>query len=173
MNAEERIKQWKLHDSIRGQFSFELYKSMALNKNIYLLTGDLGWGIFDNHKEDFGDRFINTGASEQSLMGIAVGLALSNKIPFVYSITPFLIYRPFETIRTYINHENIKVIMIGSGRDKSYIHDGFSHDASDIKLFLDPLVNIKQYFPDEKEQVPKVLNDALQSDNPSCIILKR
>ena len=41
-------------------------------------------------------------------MGMATGLALENKIPVVYSITPFIIYRPFEFIRNYLDHEKIR-----------------------------------------------------------------
>ena len=92
---------------MRGWFSYELYKRMKRNKNIYVLTGDLGFGMLDYIKKDFPKRFINVGAAEHSMVNIAVGLALENKIVFVYSITTFLIYRAFESIRNYLNHENI------------------------------------------------------------------
>ena len=78
---------------------------MKENKNIFLLTGDLGYNLWDNIKIDFKDRFINAGSSEQLMMGMAIGLAMDGKIPIVYSITPFLLYRPFELIRNYVNHE--------------------------------------------------------------------
>src|SRR5690554_4733225 len=136
------------HPSQRGWFGAELYEQMAKNSDIYLLVGDLGYKVFDRHFNMFPERCINTGASEQALLGIACGLALEGKIAVVYSITPFLLYRPFETLRTYINHENIPVKLIGSGRDTDYAHDGFSHDASDVKGFLDQLPNIKQYWPE-------------------------
>ena len=93
----------KRHDTMRGWFAYELYQQMKKNKNIWLVTGDLGYKMFDSIKDDFPDRFLNAGSSEQAMMGIAVGLALKGKIPFVYSITPFLLYRSFETIRNYIN----------------------------------------------------------------------
>lgn len=173
MKYGERIKNWKLHPSMRGHFSFELYKAMSQDKRIWLLVGDLGYSVFDNHRDDFPDRFINTGAAEQSLLDIACGLAMSGKIPFCYSITPFLIYRPFETIRTYINHEKLNVKLIGSGRDKDYAHDGFSHDATDVKYTLEHMRNIKQYYPEEKEFIPKIIENMVASEQPMFLSLKR
>jgi len=161
------------HDSMRGWFAYELYKHMESNKDIWLLVGDLGFGIFDKIRDDFPDRFINTGAAETAMMDIAVGLSLEGRIPVVYSITPFLIYRPFEVLRTYINHEMINVKIIGSGRDNDYKHDGFSHDATDVKDILSTLPNINQYYPAEKEEIPYLVDCVLHDKNPSFISLKR
>src|SRR5690349_11965372 len=122
----ERVAPPERYESMRGWFAYELYLHMSQNENIWLLTGDLGFGMFDTIKSAFADRYVNVGASEQALVGIGAGLALKGKIPVVYSITPFLLYRPFETIRNYINQDQIPLKMIGSGRDRDYSHDGFS-----------------------------------------------
>lgn len=158
---------------MRKEFAKELYKKMQENKNIWLLTGDLGFGVWDKIRDDFPNRFINCGAAEQSLLDISVGLALEGKIPFAYSITTFLLYRGFETIRTYIDHENINVKLIGSGVRDSYKHDGFSHDATDIKQFLDPLKNIKQYFPINNEVIPDLVHALVNIDRPSFVSLRK
>jgi transketolase len=100
--------------NLRRRFADETYKVMKKNKNIVVLTGDLGYKIWDQIRQDFPDRFYNVGAAEQALIGISVGLALEGKIPVVFSITPFLLYRPFETIRNYVNHEKIPIILVGS-----------------------------------------------------------
>lgn len=158
---------------MRNEFFKLLHERMAQNKDIWFITGDLGYGLADSIRDSFPDRFVNGGAAEQSIMDIAVGLALEGKIPFVYSITPFLIYRPFETIRTYINHEGINVKLIGSGRDDDYKHDGFSHDASDIYHFLDGFPHIGKYYPDSKSDIPDMLNSILESKSPSFLSLSR
>ena len=160
------------HKSQRGWFAGSLYNEMLKNDNIIVLTGDLGYGQFDKIKADFPDRFINTGAAEQSLLDIACGLALAGKIPVVYTITPFLL-RGFETLRTYINHEDIPVHLVGGGRDNDYAHDGFSHNASDIKAFLDPLTHIAQYWPDSVEEVAQYVVDMLKQAHPTFISVRR
>jgi transketolase len=163
----------KRHDSQRGFFAYELYRQMKKNKDIWLLTADLGFGMFDDIQADFPDRFVNTGAAEQSLIGIAVGLALEGKIVFCYSITPFLLYRPFEFIRNYPHHEKIPVKMVGSGRGKDYGADGFTHHCEEAKQVLDCLPNIVQYWPKEKEEVPKIVREAIKSNQPCFISLER
>ena len=158
---------------MRRDFKDELYKYMQENPNIWVLTGDLGYKMFDKIRDDFPDRFINCGAAEHSMMDIAVGLALKGKIPVVYSITPFLLYRPFEVLRTYINHEKIPVKLIGGGRDKDYAHDGFSHDATDDKIWMKNFENIVSVWPVSVPAMKKWLKIALEDDKPYYINLKR
>ena len=158
---------------MRRLFVEELYKEMARNPKIWLLTGDLGYGLWDKIKQDFPDRFLNTGAAEQALMGLGVGLALEGKVPFVYSITTFLLYRPFETIRNYINREKIPIRLVASGRDKDYEVDGFSHWSEDARYFLDGLPNIKQYWPNEKEEIPELVEEMTTNNKPCFISLRR
>ncbi len=167
------MKDYIPHPSFRGYFAHELYLQMQKNENIWIIVGDLGYKMWDKIREDFPDRFINAGASEQAMMGIAVGLALEGKIPFVYSISTFLILRPFETIRNYIDFEKIPVKLVGSGRGKDYLHDGISHwllqDYELMKLFK----NIESRWPRDKEEIPALVNEMLNSDKPWYINLKR
>lgn len=158
---------------MRPKFADLLYKAMLEDPDIYLITGDLGYGMWDKVRNMFPERFINVGAAEQSMVGIACGLAFEGKKPFCYSITPFLLYRPFETLRTYVSHEKIPVRLIGSGRNEDYTDDGYSHFSSDASLVLSALPGIKRFFPETEEDVADMLKLMLETDVPSFISLKR
>lgn len=158
---------------MRAIFAAEIHKRMAVNDKIWVLVNDLGYKMWDKVKLDYPDRFINVGAAEQALMGIAIGLALEGKIPIVYSISTFLLYRPFETIRNYINYEKIPVNLIGSGRNKDYIHDGISHWAEEDRQIMSILKNIKAKWPETAEEIPGLVDDMMKSDSPWYINLKR
>jgi len=134
---------------MRKEFSKLLHREMGKNENIVLLTGDLGYGLWDRIRIDYPNRFWNVGSSEQLLLGAAVGMAMEGKIPFVYSITPFLLYRPFEIIRNYSDHEKIPVKLIGGGRDKEYGYLGFSHWAEEDIDILSCFKNIDLYKPEK------------------------
>jgi transketolase len=161
------------HDSMRGWFAYELYKQMVKDERIWLIVGDLGYKAFDYIRRDFPERFINCGAAEQAMTGIAVGIALNGKIPIVYSITTFLLYRPFETVRNYINYEKIPVKLIGGGRDKDYLHDGISHWAEEDRKVMKIFGNIKTLWPENKEEIPQIVDKMINDQNPWYLNLKR
>lgn len=159
--------------NLRRRFADEIYAAMKKNKKIIVVTGDLGYRIWDQIRQDFPDRFYNVGAAEQALIGIAVGLALEGKIPIVFSITPFLLYRPFETIRNYVDHEKIPIKMIGSGRDKDYEHDGFSHWSQEDRDIMKIFKNINSIWPENADEVSKIVPKLLSDNEPWYINLKR
>ncbi len=159
--------------NFRRRFADSVYTEMEKNPKIIVLTGDLGYKMWDPIRNDFHDRFINVGAAEQSLIGLSVGLALEGKIPLAFSITPFLLYRPFETIRNYVNHEKIPVKLIGSGRDNDYLHDGFSHWSEEDKKVMEIFSNIKSFWPDDVETIPELVKQMVTDNNPYYINLKR
>ncbi len=150
---------------------------MARDDRVWILTGDLGFGLLDAHRDDFPDRFVNVGASEQLLLGAGVGLALEGKIPFCYSITTFLLYRPFEWHVNYLNYEKIPVRLVGSGMDMDYAHDGKTHQPSRLfgmdGLFETQLWNIDTYLPTDKTEVPTMVDKMVMRNEPSFICLRR
>jgi transketolase len=158
---------------MRPKFFQLLFNYMKQYKNIIFLCGDLGFGGADKIKEELPDQFINCGASEFSMVGIACGLAMTGKVPIVYSITNFTLYRPFEMIRNYVNHEKIPVKLIGSGRGKDYEHDGVSHQSEDAHKVLECFPNIEQYWPETTEEMEKNMKEIIDNDKPCFLSLKR
>lgn len=155
---------------MRKQFSEMLHSEMSLNENIVLLTADLGYGLWDKIKIDYPDRFFDVGSSEQLMLGSACGMALENKIPICYSITPFLLYRPFEWIRNYLSHEKINVKLAGGGRDRDYGYLGSSHWAEEDEIVLKQLKNIRIYKPEKLTN--QIFKDFFKT-GPSYINLKK
>ena len=68
---------------MRNTFIKELILQSKNNKDIYLITSDLGFRSFEPFKEKFPDRFINVGVSENNMIGISAGMALQGKKVFV------------------------------------------------------------------------------------------
>lgn len=151
---------------MRRKFVRDLYDLMVKDNRIVVIVGDLGFGAFDKIRHDFPDNFYNVGAAEQSMMSVAVGFAMSGKIPVVYSITPFLLFRPMEVIRNYINHESIPVIMVGAGRDDEY-KAGFSHYAGDHDI----IKHFKNIVFIEQEDFN--LEEIIYSGKPTYLNLRR
>ena len=158
---------------MRKEFAKRLHLEMGKNENLVLLTGDLGYGLWDRIKIDYPKRFYNVGSSEQLMLGAAAGLAMEGKIPFVYSITPFLLYRPFEFIRNYVDHEKLPVKLVGGGRDKDYGYLGFSHWAEEDAKVMSIFQNIKFLKPESNKDMLDSFDILLEENTPVYINLKR
>ncbi len=167
----EKIPQSEWHNSMRGHFAGSLYNAMIDDSRIRIVVGDLGYGMLDKIRDSFPDRFLNVGAAEQVAVGICVGMSLEGLIPFCYTITSFYL-RAAETIGLYLDGEQINVKLVGSGRDKDYLHDGESHFAMRAQSYLGSL-DIVQFYPNIKEEIPAIVSTMVNSKKPGFLSLRR
>lgn len=158
---------------MRSDFKHILFDRMKADKDIVLLTGDLGFGFFDRIRDELPNQFYNVGSAEFLMLGIGVGLALSGKKPICHSISSFLLWRPAEILRLYLNHESIPVKLLGSGRGWDYLHDNVSHYAGDDKDILSILPRIRGFWPATIEDLPSITDQWLAHDGPAYLNLKR
>ena len=90
------------------------------DERIVLMTGDLGYTVVEPFAERFPTRFFNVGVAEQNLLGLATGLAESGFIPFVYSMTTFVVLRAYEFIRNGPIAHGLPVRIVGIGGGFEY-----------------------------------------------------
>jgi len=150
-----------------------LLEEMSVNDRIRVVTADLGFGILDHIRNAYPDQFYNVGAAEQLMIGVGIGMAEQGLIPVCYSMSSFLLYRPFEFLRNYVNYEKIPVKLLGSGRDYDYSHDGVTHWAHDDEAVLSSLPNIDIYKPKTLEDLNTDFAEWINSDRPAYLNLTR
>src|SRR3989344_1980677 len=112
---------------MRTAFVEEITKLAEKDKNVWLLTGDLGFSVFDDFQKKFPKQYLNVGVAEQDLISIAAGLAMSGKKIFAYSISTFVTMRPLEQIRNDLCYQDLPVYLIGGGSTFSYSTFGCTH----------------------------------------------
>ncbi len=139
------------------------------DEHILMLVGDIGYRVFDKFRARHPDRFINMGICEQSLIGVAAGLALEGLKPWVYTITPFLIERPFEQIKLDIDQQQANVKLVGFS---DYPTLGPTHSEVDGPALMSMLPHIKAFFPKDGDQTENCVNQAYKIDGPAFISLK-
>jgi len=108
-----------------------LFELANNNKDVVLITGDLGFGLFEDFSEKFPSQFVNIGIAEQNMIGVSTGLALEGKIVFVYSIGNFPTLRCLEQIRNDACYHNLNINIICMGAGFSYGALGMSHHATE------------------------------------------
>ena len=156
---------------MRKQFFKYLIELAEHDKNIVFLTGDLGFGYFDEFRDKFPNQFINCGCIEASMVGIAAGLARAGKKPYVYSTSPFLIFRALEQIRNDVAYQNLNVKLIGVSHSGFL---GFSHQLLGQENeydILKNLPNLKFYAPITAIELGNVMKESYKNKEPAYIKL--
>ena len=102
---------------MRTAFVEELVRLAKEDERIWLVCGDVGYAVLEAFAHRFPERYLNAGVAEQSMTGIAAGLALSGKTVFTYSIANFPVMRCLEQIRNDVCYHglNVKIVAVGGG----------------------------------------------------------
>tara|TARA_B100000780_G_scaffold262413_1_gene215517 strand:- start:986 stop:1915 length:930 start_codon:yes stop_codon:yes gene_type:complete len=156
---------------MRFVFVDELIKSATKNKNIHLITSDLGYRAFEKFAKMFPKNFLNVGVSENNMIGVAAGMAAMGKKVFVYSILPFVLFRSLEQIRNNILHNNLDIKIIGAGGGFSYNVQGVSHNTSEDISVTRSLPNLAVYNPASRYEAKLVINLILNNKKPCFVRL--
>jgi transketolase len=136
---------------------------------IYVIVGDIGYQVFDEFRDKYPDRFINMGICEQSMIGVSAGMALEGLKPWVYTITPFLIERPFEQVKLDIDQQKVNVKLVGFS---DYPKLGPTHTELDMEKMMQLFKNISSYFPKNGDETSQFVNEAYDNNGPAFISLK-
>ena len=136
---------------------------------IVLIVGDIGYGVFDDFRKENPRKFFNLGICEQSMISFASGMALEGLKPWVYTITPFLIERPFEQIKLDIDQQNVNVNLVGFA---DYPTLGPSHAELDGEILMKLFKNIKSFFPKNSGETESAIYQSYKKNVPTFISLK-
>lgn len=154
---------------MRRMFGKVIEELAERDENLVLLTGDVEQAM-DEYKKRFPNRFFNLGLCEQTMIGISAGMALEGLRPVVYSITPFILERPFEQLKIDIDQQNVPVVLIGYA---DYPTHGPTHRPLNAEGLTAIFENIKSYFPKNSAETRSAMIEAYESNGPAFIGLKR
>jgi len=154
---------------MRLAFTDALIKLAKKDKRIFLLTGDLGYGVLEEFQKKFSDRFFNMGVAEQNMVGTAAGMALSGKIPYVFSIATFPVMRALEQMRIDVCYQNLNVKFIGVGSGLTYSLYGATHQAIDDMAMTRALPNMTVISPGDPLEVKAAVEFSHKHQGPVYI----
>ena len=143
---------------MRDKFADVIYKIGKKDKKIAVLVADISpAGAISNFREEFPNRFINTGVSEQSMIGIAAGMALQGLRPFCYTIATFSLFRPYEMVRVDLGYQNLPVTIIGMGAGVVYSTLGGTHHSMEDISIASSIPNMTVLAPCDPEEMKKAV----------------
>ena len=158
---------------MRDAFVRALLREMEKDGRIVLLTGDLGFGVLRPVKERFPDRLINAGIAEQSMVGLAAGLAMTGRKAVVYSIGNFPTLRPLEQIRNDCAYHgaDVKIVCVGGGF--VYGSLGMSHHATEDMAVMRALPDVACFTPGDPAETEAVTKVMLRTEGTCYLRLGR
>lgn len=143
------------------------------DKDVELITGDLGFGVLKRFWETLPNQFINAGIAEQNMTGVAAGMALEGKKVFTYSIGNFPTLRCLEQIRNdcAYHNANVNVICVGGG----YVYGslGMSHHATEDIAILRALPDVTVICPGDPVEAALAVKKIAQTDGTCYLRLGR
>lgn len=154
---------------MRKTFIDTLIELARIDKRVFLVTADMGYGVLEPFRDEFPDRFLNTGIAEQNTIGVAAGLALSGYIVYAYSIVPFITMRCYEQIRVDLAYMNTKVRLIGVGAGFEYGSAGATHHAIEDISLMRSLPNMTVCCPGDNLEAKEILEQSILFPGPMYI----
>lgn len=158
---------------MRNLFIKTLIAESSKNDRIWLITSDLGFSALEPFIEEFPNRFLNVGIAEQNAVGIAAGLALIGKIPYVYSIIPFVTSRPFEQVKVDCAYMNTNVRLVGVGAGFAYGPAGATHHSTDDLAIMRVLPNMSVLAPGTLNEAEALVRCSIHHEGPIYIRLSK
>lgn len=148
-------------------------KKAARNKNIFLITGDAGFGVLDEFSAKYPERFLNLGVAEQNMISFGAGLGLVGFRVFIYNIVPFVLYRCYEQVRNDICYQAIPVTLIGIGSGLTYSPQGMTHYSVEDIALARTLPNLTVMSPADPVEAAKCVEYSFKSKAPVYIRLAK
>jgi transketolase len=133
---------------VRNRFADTFYELGKADPRLCVVVADISpAGSIAKFRSEFPRRFINTGVSEQIMIGMVAGMAQRGLRPFAYTIATFTLYRPFEMVRDDLCYQNLAVTIVGIGGGVTYSTLGATHHAQEDVALASTIPNLAVIAP--------------------------
>jgi transketolase len=156
---------------MRDAFVKKLTEKAADDPSVMLLVGDLGFGVVADFGEAYPKQFLNCGVAEQSMVGVAAGMASAGRRPFVYSIANFPTVRPLEQIRNDVCYHGLGVTIVSVGAGLAYGSLGYTHHAVEDISILRSLPGMRVFSPADAMECRAAVDEILADPSPAYLRL--
>lgn len=138
---------------MRNTFAQTFHEAAKADPRLCVVVADISpAGAMDKFRQEFPDRFINTGVAEQIMIGMVAGMSMRGLKPFAYTIATFTLYRPFEFIRDDLCYQNLPVTVVGIGGGVTYSTLGSTHHAQEDVAVACAVPNLRVIAPCDPEE---------------------
>lgn len=164
----------KSSKELRAGMGEGLVEAGRMNNNVVALTADVCGSVkMDAFAKAYPDRFVQCGIAEANMVGIAAGLSLCGKVPFVGGFAEFVTGRVYDQIRQVLAYSNKNVKICGSHAGISLGEDGATHQTMEDIALMKALPNMTVLAPCDFNQAKAATLAAADHVGPVYLRLGR
>ena len=153
--------------SMREQMALTIEDLFTQDQHLALLLADISTDLFKKLLREYPERALNLGILEQTLIGVAAGMALESYIPIVHSITPFLVERPFEQLKNDFCYQQLGGNFISIGASYDYSTEGMTHHSPGDIQILRSLPGMQLIVPGTAAEFDTLFRQAYANGSPT------
>lgn len=144
---------------MRKQFPLSVMDLMDRDEKVVVLLGDIGVFAFKDVFEKYPTRIYNIGILEQTMVGMAAGLAMAGFIPIVHTIEPFLVDRAFEQIKDDFGYQELIGTIVGVDVSTTAPNLGYTHQCPYALEHMSHVRGMRTFEPQSAEEFDSVLRE--------------
>jgi len=153
--------------TMREQMIHTVSDLFAQDERLALVLADISRDLFMDVLQRYSERAVNVGIMEQTMIGVAAGLALEGFIPVAHSITPFLVERPFEQLKDDFCYQRLGGNFISTGASYDYGTEGMTHHGTGDVQILCSLPGMQVVVPGCASEFDRLFRAAYANGAPT------
>ena len=137
---------------MRREFAKLCLETVKDDSKSVVMVGDISHFLLRETEQVAPNRFYNIGICEQSMVGMASGMAIEGMRPIIHTIAPFLVERAFEQIKNDIGYQNTEVTIVTVGGTYDYSDLGCTHHCYGDIAMMRLIPNMQVFEPSTPQE---------------------
>lgn len=150
--------------TMRERFVEVTSEALETDERLAVVLAGISVDAFGPAKASHPDRVLNVGIREQAMIGVAAGLALEGMRPVVHTFAPFLVERPFESLKIDLAHQGAGAVLVSIGASHDVPAYGRTHECPEDVALLDALRAWTVHVPGHPDEAATLLREAFGHD---------
>jgi len=159
--------------SMRDSFINRIYDFAKVDREVMVVSADMGAPALDKFRFELGSQFLNVGIAEENMISVASGLASEGKKPYTIAIMPFTTSRCHEFVKLNLGLMKIPVRVVGIGAGFSYDDSGPTHHTTEDIAIMRAIPNLTIFSPADSIAASKIAEMTYKENKPVYIRLDR
>jgi transketolase len=158
---------------MRDAFIDEIYRSALKDKDVVFISADFGAVALDDFRKNLPEQFIHAGISEQNMVDVGVGLALTGKKVFLYAMAPFITTRCYEQTKAVVSSMQLPITLIAVGVGLGYDHATLTHFTTEDIAIMRALNGIRILTPVDSDSALYIAKECVNNPKFTYVRLER